>query len=405
MNDSSPHAGARPRHSDPALSWPWRESTGPELLWDSHAFLPAILEAIEDARSRIDMEIYLCESGGLFQRFLEVLGAAHARGVTVRLLLDAIGSAGLRDRDRQRLRELGVELRFFNPIHVGHQIQALVRDHRKLILIDDHCAFTGGMCISDEYDPDLSGPDTWLDAMVRVRGEAVSDCRELFEQAWELAGRGRVREAMRWRLRAGLRDTPPLQPRVDVPQARLCAARGGRHNPLLVSLVRRIRLARREIWLCTPYFFPPRSLITVICRAACRGVKVTLTLPGPITDHPAMRTAGHHFYGRLLAAGVIIREYQPRFIHLKAVIVDDWVTLGSSNYDRWNLRWNLDANLEVLDDDFLQSVRNARDGLTPDCITISPQAWSRRGTWERWRERFWHWLGTRTLRWLHKFRP
>lgn len=393
-----------PDHSAAVLSRPWREDSGPRLLWGSESFLPALFDAIDRARSRIEIEMYLCESGGLFQRFLEALSSAHARGVKVRMLLDAVGSAGLRDSDRRRLRRMGVELRIFNPIHFGHNIQALVRDHRKLIVIDDALAFVGGMCISDEYDPALSGADTWLDAMVEVRGAVVEDSRALFEQSWELAARGRIRDPLRWRLRTDLAATPNVDEREAGARVRLCASRGGRHNPLLVTLVRRVRRARHQVWLCTPYFFPSRALIRVLRNAALRGVSVTLNLPGPISDHPAARTAGQYYYQQLLDAGVRILEFQPRFIHLKAARVDDWITIGSSNYDRWNLHWNLEANLEIIDSAMSRALDARRRELNEQSVAVTREAWMRRGTWQRWRERFWHWVGTRVHRWLNWIR-
>ena len=81
-------------------------------------------------------------------------------------------------------------------------------------------------------------------------------------------------------------------------------------------------------------------------------MEVRLLLAGRLTDHAPVRYAGQRYYPRLLRAGVRIHEYQPRFLHLKMVMVDDWVSVGSCNFDHWNLRFNLDANLEALDPDF-----------------------------------------------------
>lgn len=401
MTPPGPISSNRRRPADsPALSRPWRREGQPRLLWDSDVFLPVILGAIEGAGERIDIEMYLCESGVLFDRFLAALRSARERGVRVRFLIDAVGSAGLHDEDRESLRRAGVDLRVFNPLRFGHKLQALVRDHRKVIVVDDDRAFTGGMCVSDEYDPQYSGPATWLDAMVEVGGQVAGDFRALFEQSWQLAAQGRIREVVRWRLRTDIKEAPGLDADDPGPRVRITAARGGRHNPLLVTLVRRIRRAERQVWLCTPYFFPPRALLHVMRHAARRGVQVTLSLPGDITDHPTMRTAGQHYYQQLLDAGVRILEYQPRFIHLKAAQVDDWITIGSSNYDRWNLRWNLDANLEIIDPAVMEVLAFHRQELDAQCVEITRDAWIRRGIWHRWQERFWHWLGTRLHRWL-----
>jgi cardiolipin synthase len=379
------------------LSWPWRPDTRARLLWESHEFVPAIIDALELARRHIDMELYLVESGPLFNRFYRALVDAVGRGVRVRLLIDAVGSAALSDHDRERLSDSGVYLRVFNTLRFGHFLEGLIRDHRKLIIVDGRLAYSGGMCISDWYDTTLSGDQVWLDAMAEISGPVVKDCGALFEQSWQLASRGHMREALRWRLK---RVREPMAPAPDTREdhVRLCAARGGRHNLLLLTLLRHIRRARREVWLCTPYFFPHRALIHVLCLAAKRGVSVTLTLPGPITDHPALRRAGQYYYQRLLAAGVVVQEFQPRFFHLKAALVDDWVTLGSSNYDRWNLGWNLDANLEFSDPAFRLAMQKRRVAMGKLSTEIRWREWCKRSLWQRWRERFWHWLGTRLLR-------
>jgi phosphatidylserine/phosphatidylglycerophosphate/cardiolipin synthase-like enzyme len=126
-----------------------------------------------------------------------------------------------------------------------------------------------------------------------------------------------------------------------------------------------------------------------LARAARRGVDVRLLLPGPHTDHPAVRHAGRRFYRRLLAAGVRIYEYQPRFQHAKVSLIDDWVAIGSSNLDRWNLRWNLEANQEIDAPDF--AAATAAMFTTDFSASHEYQAhtWGRRGHWSRFAERFW----------------
>jgi phosphatidylserine/phosphatidylglycerophosphate/cardiolipin synthase-like enzyme len=145
---------------------------------------------------------------------------------------------------------------------------------------------------------------------------------------------------------------------------------------------------------------PSLRLRHVLRGAARRGVDVRLLLPGPITDHPAVRFAGRRFYASLLGAGVRIFEYQPRFLHGKMLLCDDWVSLGSSNLDRWNLRWNLEGNQEILSAEFAQQAIALfeRDfALSEECRI---EAWQTRSYYYRWLEWFWgqidallDWLG------------
>ncbi|MGD5652412.1 phospholipase D-like domain-containing protein, partial [Xanthomonas citri pv. citri] len=103
------------------------------------------------------------------------------------------------------------------------------------------------------------------------------------------------------------------------------------HRDILQSLVRALNGSRRRIWLATPYFLPTWKVRRALRKAAQRGVEVRLLLAGRLTDHAPVRYAGQRYYPRLLRAGVRIHEYQPRFLHLKMVMVDDWVSVGSCN--------------------------------------------------------------------------
>jgi phosphatidylserine/phosphatidylglycerophosphate/cardiolipin synthase-like enzyme len=116
---------------------------------------------------------------------------------------------------------------------------------------------------------------------------------------------------------------------------------------------------------------------------------VRLLLPGPITDHPGVRYASHRYYGRLLRDGVRIFEYQPRFMHSKLVLCDDWVSIGSSNLDRWNLRRNLEANQEIDDPAVAIQARHLLEADFAEALEIDPEAWRRRPWYTYLREWFW----------------
>ncbi len=162
------------------------------------------------------------------------------------------------------------------------------------------------------------------------------------------------------------------------------------------SLPHQIRRAEHHVWIATAYFVPSRKILRALKRAARRGVDVRLLLPGPYTDHPAVRHAGHRYYGRLLRNGVRIFEYRPRFLHAKTVLCDDWASIGSSNHDRWNLRWNLEANQEVRNTDFAEAVGAMFEEDFRQSTEIAYEEWRGRPWRTRLREQ---WLG-RVDMWL-----
>ncbi|HEY9198019.1 MAG TPA: phospholipase D-like domain-containing protein, partial [Gammaproteobacteria bacterium] len=164
----------------PALRW--RHGNRFHLRVDGNSFFPAMLEAIAAAERQILLEMYLVQSGRTFQRFADALGAAAQRGVRVCLLLDAFGCLGLTAADRDRLRAQGVELALYNPLRFGGALRRnLFRDHRKLLVVDDDCAFVGGAGLTDDFDPASRGERHWHDVMVEIRGPLVADWQAVFQ--------------------------------------------------------------------------------------------------------------------------------------------------------------------------------------------------------------------------------
>ncbi len=142
----------------------------------------------------------------------------------------------------------------------------------------------------------------------------------------------------------------------------------------------------------TPYFLPTRKVRRALMRAARRGIEVRLLLTGQRTDHPAVRYAGHRYYPRLLRAGVRIFEYEPRFLHAKMVLVDDWVSIGSCNFDHWNLRWNLEANLEAFHPSLCQAVAQCFEQDFAQSKEITLVDFQNRPLPLRLYQRLWGWL-------------
>lgn len=352
----------------------WHRDNRFLLLTDGDRFFPRMLSAIAAARRQVLLEIYLFESGRVADRFISALSAAAARGVDVRIMIDAFGSLALSSPDRETLRRAGAQLHVYNPLQVlGDRLRNLMRDHRKLLVIDGATAFVGGAGITDDFSPAERPKTYWRETMLEIRGPVVHDWSRLFLHAWINAGnapfkpmapparRGTNADASTWH-QAG----------------RLAIAHGPAVQNIKDNAFQEISTARQRVWLETPYFVPSMRLRKELLRAAHRGVDVRLILPGTRTDHPVLRLGTHHYYARLLRHGIRIFEYQPRFIHSKTLLVDDWVSIGSCNFDRWNLRWNLEANQEVRDGEFAQEVAAMLAKDIGACIEINADAWAKR---------------------------
>jgi len=358
--------------------YPWRPGNRFELLVDGAVYFPRMLEAIARARHQVWLEIYLFESGVIATRFISALVEAAQRGVIVLLLADAYGATALSEADRHRLLEAGVKLHFYNPLRWRQWFGNLFRDHRKLLIVDGEEAFVSGTGITDEFDDPDNPRNSWRETTICACGPVLEDWQALFLQVWQEHASS---------------DRPGTQsvsePLAEGVPGRVAVSAGLREQDIRRSLYNRVRVAQARVWMATAYFVPSRRLLRALRRAAERGVDVRLLLPGPITDHPAVRHAGRRFYGGLLRAGVRLFEYQPRFLHAKGMLCDDWVTIGSSNFDRWNLRWNLEANQEVEDARFAREVATMFERDFRDCLEIRHEDWRRRGWQTRMREQLW----------------
>jgi cardiolipin synthase len=358
--------------------FPWRSGNHVELLIDGSAFFPRMLEAIAQARRYVLFEIYLFESGAVATRFVDAFVAAAARGVTVKLLLDDFGALNLGAADRARMRQGGVDLKFYNPLRWRKLLHNLFRDHRKLLIADGEVAFVSGAGITDDFDSPHDPTHSWRDNAVCVRGPVLADWAELFRRVWE------QRTGMPLAL-----GVPPIAPSPGGVRGRVGISQAVLAQDIKRALQHHFNRAQYRAWIATAYFVPPRKLLRALKRAVRRGVDVLLLLPGSYTDHPAVRHAGQRYYGRLLRNGVRVLEYQPRFLHAKTALCDDWVSIGSSNHDRWNLRWNLEANQEVSDPVFAQTVAAMFADDLRDSREITYAEWRRRPLLARLRERWW----------------
>lgn len=356
--------------------YPLRQHNTFQLHVDSVQYFPRLLESIEHAKHFIIIEQYLVESGYHTDKLINALLAAANRDVSVLLLFDDFGSAGMNQHDRQLLQKKNVQLVFYNPVRYHRWYGNLKRDHRKMVIIDNLFGMTGGAGFTDEFDSQIN-PEPWHDIMIEVSGPVLNDWLASFISIWKQYS-----------------DIP--QKVINCPSAQSAGKMSGRlvvtqpplHHGISRSVINHIQHASQQVWLATPYFVITRKLRRNLVRAAQRGIDVRLLLPGDNSDHPWVTHAFHNYYEKLLKQGVRIFEYQSRFIHAKVICCDQWITIGSSNLDRWNERWNLDANQEIEDPQFYNVVERFFYDDFSQSHEITLTEWQQRGWLKRLREIF-----------------
>ncbi len=358
--------------------YPWRSGGHFQLLVDGPQFFPIMLDAINSAQHYICLESYLMESGEVSQRFILALATAQQRGVKIYMLLDDYGSHYLNTADRQRLWETGVQLAVYNPVRFTKLYQNLRRDHRKLLLIDGKLAFVGGAGFTDEFMQLQRPENNWHEVMLKIEGPCIQDWLDLFSRTWQQTTGTPCPHTV-----------PQIPPLNEDQLGRVSIAEGRSRQEINRALIKRCRTAERRVWISTPYFIISRKLRHTLRRIARHGVDVRVLVPGPISDHPWVRHASRGYYLRLLRQGVRIFEYQPRFLHAKIQLCDNWVSIGSSNLDRWNQHWNIDANQEIDDPRFASQVETLFTRDFSHSEEILYQNWVIRPRWQRLREWFW----------------
>jgi len=325
--------------------------------------------AIESARRSVRLEMYIFQAGELGDRFRDALvGAAH-RGVRVRVLVDGFGSKGVSPDYWAALRAAGGEAAWFNPLTLR---RAAIRDHRKLLVIDDEQAFLGGFNIAPEYAGDGVARG-WRDLGLAIAGEPVGCLAASFDVMWAHRHFRHPRGSRMWlsRLKRSLRACGSAEVMPTGP--------GLGRNAFSASLRRTLRGAH-DVRIETAYFIPGFFLRRALVRIARRGGRVRLLLAGR-SDVGIAQTAGRSFYASLLRAGVEIAEYQPQILHAKLALVDDAVFAGSSNLDTRSLGINYEIMVRLVDPDLATGGRALFDADWERSTPIRRDEWLRSRTW------------------------
>jgi cardiolipin synthase A/B len=377
-----------------AAVWPWRDGNRFELLDSSEQYFERMVQAIDAAATYVLLEMYLFESGIVAGNFIEAFIRAAHRGVQVHVMMDGFGSMALAQADRRRLSDAGVEVRVFNPIVLRKRLHNFMRDHRKLMLVDGAMAFVGGVGLTDSFG--VTGPPgwPWRDLVVEIHGPVVADWQAAFARTWGSSGAP-------LKVPAAATDSLPAASA----RGRVALSEAWYRSELANAVAQRIGSSKQRAWIMSAYFVPSRRFRKSLRRAARRGVDVRVVVPGPRTDHPLVRQAARRFYGKLLRNGVRIFEFQPRVLHAKMTVCDDWVSVGSSNLDRWSFKWNLEANQEI---DCPTFARMAADIFAKDCelsLELDRHRWPQRAWLDRLMERFAGWIDRRIDRWRRPNSP
>ena len=384
-NDPSGTLDLMRRQEERVTHIPFVAGNAVTLLTDGQQTYAALTAAIDGARRRIDMESYEFDpvEGA---RFGDLLLAKRAQGVEVNLIFDSFGSLDTPASLIARLRQGGVLVLEYHPVgfFTGLPLDLNRRDHRKLLVVDDAIAITGGVNINQVYDirrqtrrgrPVDPAKLAWRDTDVRIEGPVVEQFERIFEQTWKG--------------QHGPPLPPPPPPATRRGDALVQAIDGtpSRHRTLIYrTLLVTISLARTSIHLTTGFFAPTPDLDHALEAAARRGVDVEIVVPAHSSSTTVV-AAGRAHYAALMKAGVKIYERRAVVLHAKTAVIDHlWATVGSANLDWRSVIYNNEINAVILDRAFAQRMEALFSDDVAASRPIDPQTWAHRSLLERLEE-------------------
>lgn len=359
-----------------------------QLLTSADDVIPNLIRDIELARYNIEIVFYIWQPGGKADKVAETLMQAARRGIHCRLMLDSAGSRDFFSSDwPERMRQSGIKVVESLKVNIWRFFlrRLDLRQHRKIILIDNSIAWTGSM---NMVDPGLfkqdAGVGQWVDMMARMEGPVASTLGIVYSCDWEIE--------------TGERLLPAAPDRVIMPfeQASghaihvIASGPGFPDDMIHQALLSAIYSAESQLTLTTPYFVPSDDLLHAICTAALRGVEVNLVIPAK-NDSLLVRWASRAFYSELLEAGVSIWQFQHDLLHTKSVLVDGVLSLiGTVNLDMRSLWLNFEVTLAIDDADFGADLDHVQSDYIARSTLLTLDEWDQRSYWRRIVERLFY---------------
>lgn len=346
-----------------------------EIFTNGAQFYPAMRDAIRAAESSINLEAYILQPGQAADMLTAALVERAAAGIEVRIVVDAIGSSWPINREVARLVAGGCKCNYYQAPAWFRLHRLNNRTHRELLVIDGRVAFTGGAGIADWWLRPTRGRPEWRDTMARIDGPIVASLQGVFAENWlECCGE----------ILTSPRHWPALQSTGEVPAMLVKSSPSDRATASRVVFQSLIEGAVSTIEISTPYFLPDEALRLALVRAAQRGVRVRVVVPGRHTDQRLVRLASRRKFGTLLKSGVRIFEYRPAMTHVKALMVDEtWALIGTTNVDNRSFEHNDELNIAFRQPEVTTRLRRDFDADAAASDEVTLRQWQRRPLLEK----------------------
>ena len=325
-----------------------------------------IYEDLEAATQYIHMQYYIFDNGVVSDRIKDILIKKSKAGLNVILILDGIGSRKYSNESISELKENGVEVLLFRPVHFPTLTNKINhRNHRKIILIDGKMVYSGGINIADKYLVKYQKEGFWRDTHLKIQGESVKMFQAIFLVDRYMITKQIFKDLERFFPNTKEQKGAYVQIATNSPESDSAN--------VLNAYFTAITTAKKSVKLVSPYFIPEDTLLMALKNAALGGVNIEIILPG-ITDSTFIQMSARSYVEQLLHDGIKVYFYQAGFIHAKILLVDDLFSMvGTANFDYRSLAHNFEVNTLIYDEAINASLEKQfeKDKQDSDLIVLS----------------------------------
>ncbi|MBN1822096.1 MAG: cardiolipin synthase [Prolixibacteraceae bacterium] len=353
-----------------------------KILNNADATFNEIFASIEKAKHHIHLEYYIIENDEIGNRLKQLLIKKRREGVEVRIIVDDVGSWGLKKKFFRSLISEGIEIYPFMKVRFPRLTSKLnFRNHRKIAIIDGKTGFTGGINFADRYLKGIKKIGLWRDTHLKIEGDAVACLQVIFAADWFFVSGQNIE---------GKNYYTPFTEGQGIPIQIASSGPDSDWESIGQAFFSAIAGATKSVYITTPYLIPPQYILSALKTAALGGIDVQIIIPEK-SDARFSKWCSFSFVQELLEAGVRMFFYQGGFIHSKLLMVDSALcSIGTTNLDFRSIETNFEVNAFIYDESFTKKLERFYKDDVAKSREIFLDEWQKRKLYKKIQESFAH---------------
>jgi len=355
-----------------------------QTITDGQQAYEAIMQMLDTARERIEVCTYILGRDDVGRAIVRKLAQKAADDIQVRLLVDGLGSFSTRGRFLRQFRNAGGRAATFLPVMpFRRKASANLRNHRKIIVVDNRFAIVGGMNLSSEFIGPPSRRRRWRDVCIRIEGPVALDLHDVFDADWAFATGKGSEPSSKEDLLAPAADSAQqgsaiIQIAPDGPDMA--------QKPIYSGVMAALSQAEKRIWIVTPFFVPDEAFATTLTLAARMGRDVRLIIPRR-SNMPLVDLAGRSYLDALMSAGGRVFLFKKGLLHAKLLVVDESLAcVGSFNVDVRSFHLDFEIGAFLYGREDVRQIAGTVSALQQECELLDPQKFAGRNRARRFIE-------------------